>query len=292
MSHIAFPPRRPRHRPLTGAAAAVGLGLLLAGCAVLGQCDTGAPAAAASAGAGDKFMRVADETRAHGDPATALGLYRRLNEQRPGDPEPLARIGSTLAQLKEYTGAAEAYREAIALAPNDPALRRGLAAVLLTLGQPEPAIAELEIAVARRPDDPRLLNALGVAHDITGRHDLAQEDYRNALRLTPRDAGLRNNYGLSLALSGDYGGAAAALEEVVNDPTSPPRYRLNLALVYGLAGDTEKAASVARGSLPEDDVRNNLAYYAMLRGMDDRARVAAIMGGQVVAPSQGERTIP
>jgi hypothetical protein len=27
-------------------------------------------------------------------------------------------------------------------------------------------------------------------------------------------------------------------------------------------------------------VRNNLAYYAMLRGMDDRARVAAVLGGQ------------
>ena len=291
MSHIAFQPQRCRHRALTGAPVAVVLVLLLAACQTTGQCDPSNSAAAAPSEASGKLMRVADETRAHGDPATALGLYRRLHETRPSDPVPLARIGSTLAQLKDYGNAAQAYREAIALTPNDPALRRGLASVLLSLGQPEPAIAELEIAIAKRPDDPHLLNALGVAHDILGRHDLAQEDYRNGLHLLPRDAGLRNNYALSLALSGDYGGAVATLLEVVNDPTSPPRYRLNLALVYGLAGDAEKAATVARGSLPEDAVRNNLAYYVMLRGMDDRARVAAIMGSQI-SPSIGERSTP
>jgi len=288
---MAFQPRRYHHRGPTGAPVALALALLLAACQMIGQSDHRPSATAAPSDGSDKLMRVADETRAHGDPATALGLYRRLHETRPSDPEPLARIGSTLAQVKDPGNAAQAYREAIALAPNDPALRRGLANVLLALGQPEPAIAELEIAIAKRPDDPRLLNALGVAHDILGRHDLAQEDYRNGLRLVPRDAGLRNNYGLSLALSGDYGEAVATLLEVVNDPTSPPRYRLNLALIYGLAGDAEKAASVARGSLPEDAVRNNLAYYAMLRGMDDRARVTAIMGGQV-GPAIGERSAP
>lgn len=280
MPHIGCQPTHVYWRVLTGAPAAIGLALLLAGCQIAGQCAPATPNATPAGDTDDKLMRVADDTRAHGDPATALGLYRRLHEKRPNDPEPLARIAATLAKLNDYSTATEAWREAIALAPNDPAYRRGLAGALLSLGQPEPAIAELEIALAARPDDPRLLNTLGVAHDIIGRHDLAQEDYRKGLRLAPRDLGLRNNFGLSLALSGDYGGAIAALEEIVDDPTSPPRYRLNLALVYGLAGDTEKAGAIARGSLPEDAVRNNLAYYAMLRGMDDRARVAAVLGGQ------------
>lgn len=279
MSDIACRPMHRDWRHLTGAPAVLGMVLLLASCQLAGQCAPGA-SAAASGDSEDKLMRVADDTRARGDPATALALYRRLHEQRPSDPEPLARIGSTLAQLKDDTNATEAWREAIARAPNDPSYRRGLAGALLSLGQPEPAIAELEIAVAARPNDPRLLNTLGVAHDIIGRHDLAQEDYRKGLRLAPHDAGLRNNYGLSQALSGDFAGALATLTELVNDPTSQPRYRLNLALAYGLAGDAENAGAVARGSLPEDAVRNNLAYYAMLRAMDDRARIAAILGGQ------------
>src|SRR5258708_21027834 len=185
MSHIVFQPRRCRHRALTGAPVAVVLALLLAACQMTGQCDPGTSAAAAPREASDKLMRVADETRAHGDPATALGLYRRLHETRPSDPEPLARIGSPLAQLQDYGNAAQAYREAIALAPNDPALRRGLASVLLSLGQPEPAIAELEIAIAKRPDDPHLLNALGVAHAIPAPHHPPHTAYRNCLPLVP-----------------------------------------------------------------------------------------------------------
>ena len=290
MSHFACQPMHHCRRVLTGAPAVIGLALLLAGCQIAGQCSSATSVAAPRGDTEDKLMRVADDTRARGDPATALGLYRRLHEQRPTDPEPLARIAATLGKLNDYSAATEAWREAIALAPDDPAYRRGLASALLSLGQPEPAIAELETAVAARPDDPRLLNTLGVAHDIIGRHDLAQEDYRKGLRLAPHDLGLRNNFGLSLALAGDYGGAVAALEKIVNDPASPPRYRLNLALVYGLAGDTEKAGAIARGSLPEDAVRNNLAYYAMLRGMDDRARVAAVLGGQSGA-SLGRATV-
>src|SRR6202008_2619489 len=38
----------------------------------------------------------------------------------------------------------------------------------------------------------------------------------------------------------------------------------------------------ARTALDENAVASNLAYYAMLRGMDDKARAYAIMGGQLM----------
>jgi Flp pilus assembly protein TadD/cell division septation protein DedD len=226
-------------------------------------------------------MRVADETRSGGDLATALGLYRRVHEMSPADPKPLARLGSTLIQLKSYTEAAQAYRSALELAPHDPELLRGMAIVLLSLGQPEPAMVQLEKALARDRDDARLYSALGVAHDLMGRHDLAQAAYLDGLRLAPKSSGLRNNYALSLALSGDFGAAASTLAEIAEDVGAPPRYRLNLALVYGLAGDDKKAAAIAHTTLDDASVRNNLAYYAMLRGMGDKPRTAAIIGGQI-----------
>jgi cell division protein FtsN len=92
---------------------------------------------------------------------------------------------------------------------------------------------------------------------------------------------LRNNYGLSLALSGDYPAAVATLNPIAADPGAPSRYRLNLALVYGLAGDDKKAAAITRSSLDEAAIRNNLAYYALLRAMDDKQRAAAIVGAQL-----------
>jgi Flp pilus assembly protein TadD len=159
-------------------------------------------------------MRVADETRAGGDLATAVGIYRRLHEMSPADSKPLARLGSTLTQLKSYTEAAQAYRNALELSPNDPDLRRGLAIVLLSLGQPEPAVVQLEKAIEKDHDDARLYSALGVARDLMGRHDLAQAAYLDGLRLAPKNAGLRNNYALSLAFSGDYGAAVTTLGEI------------------------------------------------------------------------------
>ena len=297
MPHLRRLPQQRQcwHRAALATSVAFVASLLLAACLGPGPADVHAPGQGAAA-----LMRVADETRAGGDLATAAGLYRRLHEKSPSDPKPLARLGSTLTQLKSYNEAAQAYRAALELAPNDPDLRRGLAIVLLSLGQPEPAVIQLEKAIARDHDDARLYSTLGVAHDLMSRHDLAQAAYLDGLRLAPKSAGLRNNYALSLALSGDFGAAVSTLSEIAGDIGAPPRYRLNLALIYGLAGDDKKAAAIAHTVLDDASVRNNLAYYTMLRGMGDKARTSAIIGGQVhgypterpVAGAKTEETAP
>ncbi len=272
---------------LTGAPAAVVLSLLLAACQGAGPPDAHAPGQSP-----EMLMRVADDAAANGDLGTAAGLYRRAAEASPEDPQPLAKLGAVLLQLHAYTEAATTYRAALKISPNplEGELHRGLAVVLLALDQPETALAELDAAVAKAPEDPRLYNALGVAHDLLGRHDLAQQDYRNGLRLAPSNAGLRNNYALSLALSHDYPGAIAELSELASGADASPRHRLNLALIYGLAGDDKKAAALARTTLDEAAVANNLAYYTMLRGMDDKARANAIMGAHAGGPLVAETT--
>lgn len=229
------------------------------------------------------LLKVADGTRNGGDLATSVSIYRRMHENSPGDPVPLARLGETLAQLQAYTEAAEAYKAGVALAPNDPDMHRGYGNVLLALGKPQFALAQLEIAAAERPADARTFNAIGVAHDMSGEHDLAQQAYRKGLSLAPDHLGLRNNLGLSQALGGDYPGATATLSDLVARPGATVRYRQNLALVYGLAGDNDHAASIARGDLDEAAIRNNLAYYTLLRSLDDVGRTAAILGADVRA---------
>ena len=262
---------------------AFALALLLAAC-------QGAPPPDARSGAQGPagLMRVADQTRVAGDLGTAVTLYRRAAELSPNDPVPLGQLGATLAQLRAWTEAAAAYRAALAISPNpiEGDLHRGLAVVLLQLNQPQEALNELSLVQAS--DDPRFYSTMGVAHDLVGRHDLAQQDYRAGLKLAPNNSGLRNNLGLSLALSGDYAGAEATLGEFAKAHDAAPRHRLNLALVYGLAGDDLKAAAVARTVLDEAAIKNNLAYYALLRGLDDRARANAIMMGQPPGPALAE----
>ena len=128
---------------------------------------------------------------------------------------PLARLGATFAEMRSYTEAVAAYRQAKALAPQDQEIARGLGAVLLALGKPQLALAELTAALGQRRDEPHLLNLVGVAYDESGRHDLAQQAYADGLRAAPGDLPLRNNLGLSQALSGDFAAAEATLGDAV-----------------------------------------------------------------------------
>ena len=266
-----------RGRLLAGAPVAFVLSLLLAACQTAPQTDQ----AAASQGA-PVLLRLADDTRAGGDLATAADLYRRAAELDPKDPAALAGLGDTLGELHAYAEAAAAYRAGLRITPNpmEAKLHRGLALALMSLNEPQAALTELQAAIAQKPDDSHLYNVRGIAHDLVGQHDLAQQDYRKGLELAPGDEGLRNNYGLSLALSGDYSKAAAELAKLADAPGSTARHRLNLALVYGLAGEDAKAAAIARTALDERAVASNLAYYAMLRGLDDADRAAAILAGR------------
>src|SRR5690242_4118268 len=90
--------RRCWHRAPRGAAIAFAASLLLAACQGPGAGDVHAPGQSAAT-----LMRVADETRAGGDLATAVSLYRRLHEMGPADATPLERLGSTLTQMHSYT---------------------------------------------------------------------------------------------------------------------------------------------------------------------------------------------
>lgn len=277
-----------KHSPARSFATAVSALALVLGLAACAG-GPGASPSAATDPSSAMLLKVADETAAGGDPATAASLYRRAHDLSPKDPVPLARLGAMLLALQEPGAAAQAYRAAVALSPTNSELHRGLALALLASNQPEAAATEIRAALEKRAGDARLYSLLGVAHDMGGHHDLAQESYRKGLELAPASIGLRNNMAMSLALAGDYGGAVARLTEIVG-PEAPPRYRLNLAMAYALAGDDDKAAATARQVLDEQSVRNNLAYYTLLRGMDDKRRTAAILGaelhGGAISPSE------
>jgi Flp pilus assembly protein TadD len=226
------------------------------------------------------LLKIADETYSGGDPATAASLYRQLHEQQPKDPVPLERMAAIFMTLQDYRSAIDAYRAALVLDPDNANIHRQIAIALLVMGDGENAMTEIRAALAKHADDPRLYNLMGVAQDMAGRHDLAQQSYRHGTEIAPANVGLRNNYAMSLAMSGNFADAVAELHQIAG-LNAPPRYRLNLALAYGLSGDDVHAAETARQVLDEASVQNNLAYYALLRGMDPAHRTAAIVGAEL-----------
>ncbi len=223
------------------------------------------------------LVRMADRTRESGDTGTAIGLYRRAHEVAPGELGPLLGLGASLMAAGAAQEALDAYAKALKIQPESAEALRGQANSYIALGLPRLALEPLGKLAGGR-SDPRTEAALGLAHDMLGDHQTAQSRYRRGLELEPNALGLRNNLGLSFALAGDFPAAITTLRGVVETPGAGPRHRQNLALAYGLAGDAAGAAAVARMDLDEPAVKQNLAYYALLRSQTPEERRQAVFG--------------
>lgn len=250
---------------------------LLVACGEVRESGTYLPATKEAGGEPTALMRVAERTRGAGDVETAIGLYRRVHELRPGEIEPLLRLGSALSEVGAHQEALDTFRAALKIGPENPEALRGLGAAYVGLNLPRMAIEPLE-RIAEARVDPRIEAALGLAYDMLGNHMVAQSRYQRGLSESPNHMSLRNNLGLSYALTGDMPAAIATLRGVVDTPGATPRHRQNLALVYGLAGEIDNAAAVARLDLSESAVKANLAYYAVLRSQSPDERRTAIFG--------------
>ena len=228
------------------------------------------------------LMRVADATAAAGDYGSAISMYRRAHDADPLNIAVLNRLGATLLQVGANSEAASAFRAATR-AGRHPESIEGFARALIALDQPRSAISQLEVLLVIE-ERPSTYNAFGVAYDMLGDHGAAQAYYRTGLDIAPAHLGLANNLGLSLAVSGRHAEAIDVLRRTAADPRATARNRLNLALAYGLAGETEAAAETARIDLDEGSVQRNLAFYATLRALgDSRQTIRAI--GSHNAPS-------
>lgn len=223
------------------------------------------------------LLRVGEATRQSGNPAGAIPFFRRAHSLAPFKAEPLVRLGVALNDLSQFNEAQEAFHDALNLEHNNTEALRGLGFALVGLNQPEMAIDQFKAAIAIEPDY-RSYNGLGVASDHLGEHKAAQDYYEAGLKIFPNNLTLLNNLGLSQILSRDYDAAIATLVGAVQQPGASSRQRQNLALAYGMAGKDADAARVARVDLGPKDVQDNLAYYPILRGADDKVLLAAILG--------------
>lgn len=217
---------------------------------------------------GNALLHVADASAAAGDYAAAAGYYRRAHALEPRSLAPLLGLGRSLTKLGDNERASEAFEVALKLDGRNIEALYGLGNALIGLNRPQLAIGRFETALSLK-ENARAYNGLGVAYDMLGDHTTAQIFYGTGLKLEPANLTLRNNLGLSLAIDGKFDQAIKILRQAAADPRATSRNRLNLALAYGLAGQPDKAAEIARIDLDDDAVRRNLAYYRTLRALKD-----------------------
>jgi Flp pilus assembly protein TadD len=258
--------------------------------AALGACSPQGDKSMAAAGNSSEthplatWLRLGDAARANGDLPSAIGFYRRGADQWPGNVEPQLRLGSALTEVGGYNEAIAAYQEAVRLNRDSADAYRGWGNVLIAIDQPQLAQTQYETALKLTPNDHRVMNGLGVVRDLAGDHAAAQDYYRRGLGLAPDHLPLQNNYGLSLALSGNYQESIRVLRGVASHPTATARNRLNLALAYGLANQTDQAARAASADLDPLSVQRSLQHYATLRSLSGPARSQAIRNDPTYFP--------
>jgi len=228
------------------------------------------------------MMRAGDKSLGRGDFNSAAALYKRAHDSDPNRPEALIGLGKAMAMGGAPLQSATAFRKALVVDADNPDALRGLGNALIAQDQAEMAIKEFERVLKAHPKDYRAYNGLGVAYDTIAEHSKAQEYYYAGLEISPGEVSLRNNLGLSLAFAGHYKGAIEILLPLATRPGASPRDRQNLALAYGLAGDTANAERYARMDMGREMVQRNLNYYSALRKMTDPVlRVKAVRRGYI-----------
>lgn len=275
-------------------AIAVAITAALAGCAggpfegLLQPRATDHVKGAPESGKINSLVRVADATAAAGDMASAVQMYRNAHKLDPMNTMVTERLGEALLRIGEYDSAVEVFGKAVR-GGGQPSAHVGMAKALIALNQPQAAITHLEAAL-KISESPRIYNALGVAFDLIGDHGAAQAYYRTGLDVSASNLSLQNNLGLSLSVSGRHDEAIRVLRKSAASPRAQARNRLNLALAYGMAGETEAAAETARIDLDEAAVQQNLAFYATLRALNDSRQTIRAIGAHNAA--LGARVAP
>lgn len=264
--------------PRTGTSLCVIATLVLAGCAgspFTHESGDTAKGAAAQRTADEKkppFVR-GDDAVTRGDFAAATGFYKSAHEANPKSLEPLRRLGAAELALGQYTEAYETYHALQVIAPDDAEAAFRMGELVLMRGSPQAAIDQLTIALAARKNDPALYSVVGVAYSMMGKYELAIRNYEAGLKLVPDHQGLLNNLGLAQFLAGDSKGAIKTFTDLVALPDAKPRYRQNLAFIYVVNGDMEKASEVAGKGVDLATLDSDLKNFRALQEPD-----AVVMG--------------
>ncbi len=148
--------------------------------------------------------------------------------------------------------------------PADRELAREAGILALELGLIDKAKKSLTLALDPAAPDFHTLAALGTAHASSGNQRDAQTHFSRALVLKPDHQPTLNNLALSYALDGNLAKAEATLKSMAKGSQPPHQVKENLALVLALAGKFDDAEKVAAGVMPKAAAAANIAYVRQL----------------------------
>ncbi|WP_298396702.1 hypothetical protein [Sphingobium sp.] len=206
-----------------------------------------------------------DALAAAGDAQAALMLARAQVGEPGAEPERQVRLGRLLAEAKDFTGAAAAFRAAQAgYAPDQLPWTLLLfeGSALEQAKQWDEARAVLQRAAAMAPNEPLILNYLGYAQ-IERREnvDAALELLKKASALKPQDASITDSLGWAQFVTGNVEAAVPVLERAAAGAPADITINEHLGDALWTAGRRYEAryAWAAASIYAEGDVAARLA---------------------------------
>ena len=199
----------------------------------------------------------------------AANAYGRLYERRPNDPDVLAAFIRNMrytGNVPQILGYIENKTQHLI---DHPYVKFEYAKALIAGRRAAEAVVHLRaLQNGDLANDWRIYSALGIALDAQRAFPQAIVAYGQALRLSPDNTVVMNNLAMSQAMSGQLGSAIATLERAAVLDRSNQQIRQNLALLYAVNGDAEKARSLAAMDLDSADLETNMTFYRRFEGGD------------------------
>jgi len=254
-------------RTLARMTAIGGVITILAGCETTSQSVAGGQDGLYESGGVQKTLfeaaREAEKAKTY---ETAAGIYGRLYEVRPHDPNVLAAFVRNMrysGRSREVVGYVESKTPHML---TDFGVKFEYAKALLTARRKNDALVALNEVNAQKPGDWQVYSAIGITHDALGQYGEAITAYRGALELSPGNVVVMNNMAMSQAMSGHLADAIGTLEKAAGINRTNMHVRQNLALLYAINGDVDRARALASMDLGLSDLETNLSFYRRFEG--------------------------
>lgn len=222
----------------------------------------------------ESLERQALEALKNGDNSSASGLYKQLHDSKPDEVRYQLGLAEALRRLGDNEAALLMYEKVVAKQPGNLDAFEGKALALMAKGDTQEAGRLFKLIKDRDASRWRTLNALGIMFAVKNMPSEAMAYFKEAANKSPDNPSVLNNIGLLYAIQKDYRNAQKELTTASNRASSEQKKQvdLNLALVYGVSGDTQMAKQIAEKYLSGISLSNNLGLYAHLADNDELAK--------------------
>jgi tetratricopeptide (TPR) repeat protein len=216
------------------------------------------------------------------EPQPAIALYDELLRERPDSPKLWNERGVALHQTGDHAGAAESYRQALAVDPAYSIARNNLAVAQFHAGKADEAVDEFREALTQTPSFVKARLNLALLLVRGRRYQLALEAYRQVLESDQEQAVAWNGVGMVLAELRKFEEARTAFARAIQSRPEYAEAHYNLSFTLSNLGDYPGALRETKRALEIDPyyVAQSFALAIDLEYEDPDLSVLPDLGGE------------